>query len=117
MNIAATNFWKAVSVSSVCLLAISQGAWDLYCEQCGDRVDFVTRGVGDAVEVNKAAQRFDPWPAHAYNRNLSFNGKRGGLAMQRYEMNRSLQPRPLNATKPAEQPPVDNSFQAPVPQQ
>ncbi len=97
---------RVVSVSALALLAISQGAWDYECERC-DRTEFVTRGVGDAVEVNKATQTIDPWPAHAKNRRLIYNGKRIGLAIQRYEGNRVLPPRGLNTAKGPDQPVPD----------
>ncbi len=102
--------------SALAFIAVTQGAWDLECDQC-NRTEIDTRGVGDAVEVNKATQTIDPWPPHAYNKHLSMNGKRAGLAMQRYELNRQLAPRPLNAVKPAELPVPDQALQAPQPQQ
>jgi len=103
-------------VSVLALIVVTQGAWDIECNQC-DRTDFVTRGVGDAVEVNKAAQTIDPWPPYVRNRHLSMNGKRAGLAIQRYEANRVVMPRPLNPAKLPEQPIPDNALQAPQPQQ
>ncbi|MGO8955531.1 MAG: hypothetical protein ACLPWS_07545 [Rhodomicrobium sp.] len=103
-------------VSALALIAVTQSAWDVECNQC-DRTEFVTRGVGDAIDVNKAAQTIDPWPPYVRNRHLSMNGKRADLAIQRYETNRELRPRPLNPTKAAEQPIPDNALQAPAPQQ
>jgi hypothetical protein len=103
-------------VSVLALIVVTQGAWDVECNQC-NRVDFVTRGAGDAVEVNKATQTIDPWPPYVRNRHLSMNGKRAGLAVQRYEADRVVAPRPLNPTKLPEQPLPDNALQAPVPQQ
>ena len=103
-------------VSALALIAVTQAAWEVECNQC-DRTEFVTRGVGDAVDVNKAAQTIDPWPPYAGNRHLSTDGKRADLAIQRYQVNRVVTPRPLNPTKAPEQPTPDNALQAPVPQQ
>jgi hypothetical protein len=101
------------------LLAVTVGlcAWDIEDPEAGSRVEFITRGAGDAVQVNKASQTIYPWPAHAKNRHLNMSGKRAGLAMQRYETDRIIEPRPLNPTKAPETPAPDNALQAPVPQQ
>ena len=104
------------ALSALALIAATQGAWDIECDQC-DRTEFVTRGAGDAVAVNKATQTIDPWPAHACNRHLTMNGRRAGLAMQRYEVNRQLAPHLLNPIKAAEQPTPDQALQAPQAQQ
>ncbi len=107
---------RIVRLSALALLAVSQGAWDYECERC-DRTEFVTRGVGDAIEVNKATQTIDPWPAHAKNRRLIYNGKRVGLAMQRYEGNRVVPPRGLSATKSSDQVAPDLAPPPPLPPQ
>ncbi|MGO9486946.1 MAG: hypothetical protein ACLPX9_20645 [Rhodomicrobium sp.] len=106
-----------VKVSALVLMAASLGAWDLECSSCGDRTEFVTRGVGDAIDVNKATQTIDPWPPYVKNRKLNMSGQRAGLAMDRYQANRVLRPRPLNPEKAAEAPQPDNALQAPTPQQ
>ena len=106
----------AAKVSALALMVVSVGAWDLGCSDCGDRTEFVTRGAGDAIDVNKATQTIDPWPPYVKNRKLNMDGQRAGLAMQRYQTNRSLRPRALNADKPTEAPPADNALQAPAPQ-
>jgi hypothetical protein len=103
---------NAAKLSALAIAAAGLCAWD----DEGDRVEFVTRGVGDAVEVNKANQTIDPWPAYAKNRRLTMDGKRAGIAMQRYQLNKVVQPRPLNPVRPAEmQQPIDNSLPSPPP--
>lgn len=78
------------------LMAVSLGAWDLECSSCGDRTEFVTRGAGDSIDVNKATQTIDPWPPYVKNRKLNLDGPRAGLAMERYQANKSIRPHPLN---------------------
>ncbi len=103
---------KAAMLSAFTIAALGLCAWD----DDSDRVEFVTRGAGDAVEVNKANQTIDPWPPYVKNRRLNLDGKRAGIAMQRYQANKVLQPQPLNPVKPAEMPQAaDNSLPPPPP--
>ncbi|MGO9172160.1 MAG: hypothetical protein ACLP7P_09365 [Rhodomicrobium sp.] len=105
---------SATTISVLAIIAAGVSAWD----DDSDRIEFVTRGAGDAVEVNKATQTIDPWPPYVKNRHLTLDGKRAGLAIQRYETNRVMQPRPLNPAKAPEMPlPADNALPPPVPQQ
>jgi len=62
------------------------------------RRDSVTLGAGDAVHVNKVTHTIDPWPSHAQNDKIDPDAKRMGLAIQRYQQNRSIEPRGLNTT-------------------
>jgi hypothetical protein len=105
----------AAKTTVLALMAVSLGAWDLSCDQC-DRTEFVTRGAGNAIDVNKATQTIDPWPPYVKNRKLDLNGQRAGLAYDRYQVNKSLRPRPLNADKSADMAPADVTLQAPTPQ-
>jgi len=104
----------AAKLSAILLMAAGLGAWDIECSDCGGRTEFVTRGAGNAIEANKAIQTIDPWPPYVKNRKLDLNGPRAGLAMERYQANKSLKPRPLNPSKPAEMAPADNALQTPV---
>jgi hypothetical protein len=67
-------------------LALGLCGWD----------EFVTRQAGDAIEVNKATQRITAWPHNVKNRTLNLDGHRGSLAMQRYQANQVIEPKPLN---------------------
>ena len=98
------------------LMAVSLGAWDLECSSCGDRTEFVTRGAGDAIDVNKATQTIDPWPPYVKNRKLNMDGQRAGLAMRRYQANKVAQPRPLNPDMPLPKPRTRQSMQQATPQ-
>jgi hypothetical protein len=106
---------KIALLSTLAVVSAALGGWDE-----SDRVEFVTRGVGDAIAVNKATQTIDPWPPYVKNRKLNLDGKRAGIAMHRYQMNRVLQPHPLSPTKAPELPVADNNNGAvppPQPQQ
>ncbi len=115
-NIRKKALRSAATIPALAFLALTQGAWDYECNQC-DRTEFVTRGAGDDIDLNKATQTIDPWPPYVKNRRLTLDGSRAGLAMQRYQTNRVLKPRPLNAEKAAEMPQPDNALLAPTPQQ
>ncbi len=79
-----------ISASSTALFADDDTHWG--------HSDFITRQAGDAIAVNKAAQTIDPWPAASKNRNLDVDGKRAEVAIKRYELNKSIQPRGLATT-------------------
>ena len=106
----------AAKGSVLAVMAVSLGAWDLGCSQCGDRTEFVTRGAGDAIDVNKATQTIDPWPPYVKNRKLNMDGQRAGLAMRRYQANKVAQPRPLNPDMSAAAAPADSSMPQVMPQ-
>ena len=53
-----------------------------------DRRDTVSFEVGDAVAVNKVTHMVDPWPAHAGNRNIAYDGERMQSAAERYRTNK-----------------------------
>ena len=53
-----------------------------------DRRDSVSFGAGDAVAANKVTHMIDPWPAHAGNRNIAYDGERMQAAAERYRTNK-----------------------------
>ena len=53
-----------------------------------DRRDTVSFAAGDAVAANKVTHMVDPWPAHASNRNIAFDGERMQSAAERYRTNK-----------------------------
>jgi hypothetical protein len=63
-----------------------------------DRRDTVTMGAGDAVQVNQVTQTIDPWPPHAKNADINVDGRRVGVAVERYQQNKSVPPKGLNTT-------------------
>ena len=82
------------------VLLLSIGATGCTTEQDYEyraHTDKVTLGAGDAVAANKAAQTINPWPAHAQNDNIEMDGKRAGIAIDRYQTNTSIKPKGLTA--------------------
>ena len=70
-------------------LAASLGACsDLYM----DRRDTIALSAGDAIAANKAEQVVDPWPAASGNKNIAFNGQKMQLAIERYRLDKVIQP-------------------------
>ena len=70
-------------IALACTLFTSACA-DMYL----DRRDTVSFEAGDAVAVNKVTHMVDPWPAHASNRNIAFDGERMQSAAERYRTNK-----------------------------
>jgi hypothetical protein len=61
-----------------------------------DRRDTIALSAGDAMRTNLVTHMVDPWPAHAANRNIAFNGEKMQSAVDRYRTNRVIPP--VNAT-------------------
>jgi hypothetical protein len=59
------------------------GCSDIYM----DHRDSISFTAGDAVEANKTAQIYDPWPRHSRNVNYAANGQRMQSAVERYRTN------------------------------
>jgi hypothetical protein len=64
---------------------------DLYL----DRRDSITFHAGDAIRSNIVAQTIDPWPKHAANRDIAYNGDRMQAAGERYRTGKIIQPKGL----------------------
>src|SRR5437879_5978602 len=62
------------------------------CSQYLDRKDTVAFSAGNAVETNEVAHIIDPWPAHARNTRIQFDGQRMQGAVERYRTNRVTDP-------------------------
>jgi len=54
------------------------------CSQYLDRRDTLTSWTGDSVRANIALQTIDPWPEHAADKDIRFNGERMGNAVDNY---------------------------------
>ncbi len=63
--------------------ALLGGCSDIYM----DHRDSISFTAGDAVEANKTAQIYDPWPQHSRNVNYAANGQRMQSAVERYRNN------------------------------
>jgi hypothetical protein len=61
-----------------------------------DRRETIGLSAGDAMRTNQVTHMVDPWPAHAANRNIAFNGEKMQTAVERYRTNRVIPP--VNAT-------------------
>lgn len=58
-----------------------------------ERRDSIELSAGDANAHNIAVQMVDPWPRHADNKNIAFNGQRMQAAAERYRNNQVIPPR------------------------
>ena len=56
------------------------------------RRDSIALGLGDAMHSNRAIHTIDPWPRHAKDDKLKFDGQRMNLAIERYQANESIEP-------------------------
>ncbi len=91
----------SVRVCLIATLSVGVGGWDHYCGCEG--TEFVTRGVGDAVQTNKEIQMITPWPPYVHDRTLNFDGRRASIAIRRYQHDAIIPPVPLSAQMAKEQ--------------
>jgi hypothetical protein len=68
-----------------------------------DRRDTISSSTGNASASNFATQTIDPWPPYAKNTHNHLDGNRAGVAIKRYQQNKSIQPRGLSTTTISEQ--------------
>jgi hypothetical protein len=92
---------SVLSIAGVCIACL--GLSGCYDDKYIARRDFITPGAGDAQAINAATQTIDPWPPEVKNNTIDVNGRRLGLAVQRYQENRSIPPKGLNTTNVTEQ--------------
>lgn len=62
------------------------------CSEYTDRRDMISEYGGNAVQNDKVVQMVDPWPPHAANRNIAFNGEVMQTAVARYRTGRVIPP-------------------------
>ena len=62
------------------------------------RRDSVSLSAGDAVAVNAVTQTIDPWNRNAKNTDINQEGERARVAVERYQLNKSIPPRGVNTT-------------------
>lgn len=80
-------------------LCVALGGWDedeLRYQYRGHS-DKVTRGAGNAAAANIATQTIDPWPPSSQRTQINQDGKRGHIAIKRYETNTSITPKGINS--------------------
>lgn len=63
------------------------------CSEYTDRRDMISAYGGDAVHTDKVVQMIDPWPPHAAERNIAYNGNVMQSAVQRYRTGNVTPPR------------------------
>jgi hypothetical protein len=73
------------------------GCSDIYF----DRRETIAPGAGNAVAANQVEQMVDPWPAHANDKNLTFNGERMQRAVECYRIDKVTQPVDLDPSSDA----------------
>ncbi len=71
------------AAAAIVAAALLGGCSDIYM----DHRDSISFTAGDAVEANKTAQIYDPWPQHSRNVNYAANGQRMQSAVERYRNN------------------------------
>jgi hypothetical protein len=62
------------------------------CSEYTDRRDMISAYSGDAVQADKVVQMVDPWPPHAANRNIAYNGNVMQSAVERYRTGHVYRP-------------------------
>jgi hypothetical protein len=86
---------KVIAVTVVLGTAVA-GCSDMYF----DRRETVSLGAGDALATNKVTHMIDPWPRHAMNNRIAFNGQLMQSAQDRYKRGAVFTPvLPTNASK------------------
>jgi hypothetical protein len=91
--------------------ALAAGAALVLCGSLGACIDeehylhhdMVSAHAGDAIAVNAATQTIDPWPKESKNSTIDVDGKRLALGVERYQANKSIQPRGLNNSSATQQ--------------
>ena len=79
-----TDYRRGVRIAALACTLFTGACTDMYL----DRRDTVSFEAGDAVAVNKVTHMVDPWPAHAGNRNIAYDGERMQSAAERYRTNK-----------------------------
>ena len=82
----------AAAALATILGAMLSGCSDMYY----DRRDTISLASGEAMAANRVTHIIDPWPPHAANRNIAYNGEKAAVASERYRTGRVIAP--VNAT-------------------
>ena len=82
----------AAAALATVLGAMLSGCSDMYY----DRRDTISLASGEAMAANRVTHIIDPWPPHAANRNIAYNGEKAAVASERYRTGRVIAP--VNAT-------------------
>lgn len=86
-------------LASIILIPTESFAWSERYFSRGDghgqylaRRDSIALGLGDAMHSNRAIHTIDPWPRHAKDDKLEFDGQRMDLSIELYQKNQSIEP-------------------------
>lgn len=71
---------------------VALGGLVVGCSEYTDRRDMISEYGGNAVHNDKVVQMVDPWPPHAANRNIAYNGEVMQTAIARYRTGRVIAP-------------------------
>jgi len=62
------------------------------------RRDTISLSAGDAIATNAATQTIDPWPRYSKDTAINQEGDRAGVAVERYQQNKSIPPKGISTT-------------------
>ena len=86
-------------LASIILIPTESFAWSERYFSRGDghgqylaRRDSIALGLGDAMHSNRVIHTVDPWPRHAKDDKLEFDGQRMDLSIELYQKNESIEP-------------------------
>jgi hypothetical protein len=72
------------AMGRVALVAMLMASGLTACSEYMDRKDTIAFSAGNAVQTNLVTHVPDPWPAHAANKDIAFNGERMQRAVEKY---------------------------------
>ena len=62
------------------------------------RRDTISLGAGDAVATNAVTHTIDPWNRNVKDTDINQEGERARVAVERYQLNKSIPPKGVNTT-------------------
>ena len=90
-------------LASIILIPTESFAWSERYFSRGDghdqyfaRRDSIALGLGDSMHSNRVIHTIDPWPRHAKDDKLEFDGQRMDLSIELYQKNESIEPEGLS---------------------
>ena len=101
-----TGYRQSIALTGALLaMAIGGSALPAFADPYDyfDHRDGITSSAGNANAANMAVQTIDPWPANSKNTKTHLDGQRAGVAITRYQQNKSIQPKGLGTTTISEQ--------------
>lgn len=84
-----------LTAAAIIAPAMLSGCYD---DDYRSRRDTISLSAGDAIATDAVTQTIDPWPLHSKNTTINQEGNRAGVAVERYQQNRSIPPKGINTT-------------------